>query len=851
MSKQIGALRQTNDPEHLIRPRLNALLGKAVEKRLVIVCAGTGYGKTWAVDDYVRESNPAVTWIKFSELDNAPSRFWENFINAVSKHINSLAADELFELGFPDTEDKWRQCYDIIKRCIADLPDQKYLRVLDDFHLIKNPDIITFLERFLKMSGPNCNHSSVLICREYPQINIAEMSIQDKVAVISEDDLVFTEIELSQYLARQSLSVEPSVLYEILRDTGGWAFSLNLVAHSLKRTPGYDGYSREAMKNNISKIIESEVWNAISEALRHFLTRLSLIEHLSADLIEALAGKDQDLLTEFRRQNAYIRYDSRTNSYMIHQLLLDYLCTKQGALADDERRETYKTAAVWCRGNGFIVDAMDYYEKADEYGSIVSVFFDLPFFLSHDFALRMLEIFERIHEVTFDQVDFLAVMKLRIFISLWRPQEFDRLASYYEQRYLGLPENDMLRRHTLGLICYFRGIMRYLMSTSDGQYDFAGYFAEMDKYLKNTPITPGKWLANNLGPWANGFGSGGEDEAKKYVEAVISMGFHVNRCLNGIMNGLDGLAAGELKFYQGDIQAAGPMFISAIENARKVRQFDTVHRAMFYIMRSAFLQGKRHEAEQALNGIKALLEEKEYPQRFVNYDIARGWYYYILRQPDMVPGWLKEKFSPYGHAFFPENFGNQLKVRYHYMTKNFAPLLAYIDEMKQRESVLYGRIEMLTIEACVRYQMRDRAGALTILRVVYDTASENDFVMPFIELGKDMRTLTISAIRNPDCAIPLQWLEYINKKVSLYARYQAKVIVDYEEEIGVNSWIPLSSRETEVLHDLYAGFSRKEIAAKQGLSLGTIHMNVQNIFSKLHAQNVVDAIRIAVERKLV
>jgi len=247
--------------------------------------------------------------------------------------------------------------------------------------------------------------------------------------------------------------------------------------------------------------------------------------------------------------------------------------------------------------------------------------------------------------------------------------------------------------------------------------------------------------------------------------------------------------------------------------------------------------------------MEALLDEKDYSQRYFTYDIAQGWYYYILRQPDMIPGWLKEKFLSYAHTLFPENFGNQMKARYHYMSKNFTPLLAYIDEVKGRESIVYGLMEMLAIEACVHYRMRDRTKAIAALRESYERTSLG-IVMPFIELGKDMRTLTAFAMREPGCGIPRQWLETVNKKAALYAKYQAAMISDHEYKAGVRSWIALSARETEVLRDLYAGLSRTEVAAKQGLSIHTVNTHVQSIYTKLHANNIADIIRIAIERKL-
>ena len=41
---------------YFIRPRINKLLAKVIEKPLVVVCAGAGYGKTCAVSGFIKES---------------------------------------------------------------------------------------------------------------------------------------------------------------------------------------------------------------------------------------------------------------------------------------------------------------------------------------------------------------------------------------------------------------------------------------------------------------------------------------------------------------------------------------------------------------------------------------------------------------------------------------------------------------------------------------------------------------------------------------------------------------------------------------------------------------------------
>ncbi|MCL2186570.1 MAG: LuxR C-terminal-related transcriptional regulator, partial [Treponema sp.] len=173
-----------------------------------------------------------------------------------------------------------------------------------------------------------------------------------------------------------------------------------------------------------------------------------------------------------------------------------------------------------------------------------------------------------------------------------------------------------------------------------------------------------------------------------------------------------------------------------------------------------------------------------------------------------------------------------------------------INDMKQRESYLFGRIEMLAIEACTYYKLKDKEKALLLLEEAYENASPNNIIMPFIELGKDMRTLTSFAMKKQG-KIPKSWLEEINRKSASYSKRLAHVITEYKQAKGISDNIIISPRENEILTDLSHGLSRYEIASSRNLSINTVKMLINNIYMKLGAENLAEAIRIAAERKII
>ena len=838
--------RNTNKFPPYARSRLNALLAKATEKPLVIVHARAGYGKTCAVYDFTRQSKATVLWIQLSEQDNLPSRFWESFVSALTS-IDKQMADQIGTLDFPNTEDKLNQYFSLRNRYLANFPGRRYLMALDDFHLLHNAEVIRFLERVIEETPEN--RSVILIGREFPQMGIAGPPGREDLFIIQEEDLNFTKNEVFYYLRKWGLSVESRVLHEILQDTNGWAFAVNFIVQSLSESPNYAGNTRTAVKKSIFEQIETNAWRTVPDPLKHFLIRLSLIEHLSASLVESMAAGDDALLAGFKEQNAYIYYNNIIDTYLIHPLFLEFLHLKKDILNDKEVREAYRNAAEWFRQHGFTIAALDYYEKIGDYESVIQVL--RASFMTYDLAIIAVDIFERAPAEVFGQVEFSVALYLYALLCLGRWQECLELGKRFEKEFLKLPKNSDFQNQGLGSLYFILGFARLFMGTKDGRYDFDRYFAKMDKCLSKSPMDFRNIISPWTGAWVSLVGSARAGAPQEFIDASIRTVRYISHCRAGILDGQDDLLQGELKFYQGDLRAAKTHLLVARERASANAEYDPVHRAWFYLMRIAVMQGDHDLFGRAFQAMTDLIHEENYKARYIINDITAGAYWYLLRRPEMIPGWLTEGFAPYAHSHFIANFGNQITARYYFLIKNFPPLLNYIAEMRQREFSLYGRIELLAIEACVHYQMKDKARAFAVLREACEMATPNDIVAPFIELGKNMRTLTAAALRGTDAGIPAAWLKSINSKTHLYAKCQVMIISKYDRDGGAGKIIPLSPREMLILQDLCAGLSRADIAARQNLSVNTVNMNVRSIYTKLQAKNTADIIRIAVEMKMV
>jgi LuxR family maltose regulon positive regulatory protein len=832
---------------HFERPRLNELLLEASKYPLVVVCAGAGYGKTTAVHDFLKKYKAAKVWMQLSERDNVGSRFWENFIHSI-KIADPSAAEAFSKIDFPDTKEKHRHYQTMTQKSL--IPGKKTF-VIDDFHCIEDPSVLRFMEECFFSNIPP-ETTIFLISRSMSRVNTAGMLYRGQAFNVSESELRFTENELSQYLRRLGISFKTESLYEIMQDTEGWAFAINVIARSYQTAPGYSGYVRNAMKLNIFRFLDTEIWPGIPDRLQNFLVRLSLIDHLSVDLLTKLAGKEEKLIEELEKQSAYVRLDSYINAYLIHPLFLEFIRTKQDSLPEKEKKKVYVVSGDWCANNGFKVDAISYYEKAGLYQAIVTILDSFSVQMPLNIAQFAAPILDNAPADTFDKVEFLAEMHLRTHLCQGHWQKSLDLLQFYEAKFLKLPENDIVRNRTLAQLYVCWTYVRSLMSTTDDIFDAEIYMGKAIKCVSNLD-GPGKFGPYYSGAWINYAGSSRKGSPDEFLAVVTRIGKNMTRSFYEIfIKGELELMRGELEFYRGDVNSALSLLTLSVKEVRGGKQFSFLNRALYYTLRIAVSQGNFTLAEQALKDIKDQQNEAAYLYRFIDYDIALSWYYCFLGMPDKTSEWLQEDFSPYIHAAFIENFGNQIKARFCYATRNFAPLLAYIEEMKSRESILFGRVEMLAMEACVHYLMKNKEKAFDSLRNAYENAAHNGIVMPFIEMGKDMRTLASACLRTADgTGIPKPWLEEIGRKSASYAKRRSNVIAEYARTHRLTDIIAITPRESDILKDLALGLSRAEIASGRGLSINTVKMVINSLYSKLGAENVADVIRIAAKRKMI
>ena len=398
---------------YLQRPRIDGIFNQATRRRLVYVIAGAGYGKTLAVRDYVeRHPDAVVRWVQLTENDNVGSYYWENVTRSISQDNPELAA-KLRELGFPETLFRFKQFADILRE--TERRSNRTLLVLDDFHLICSKQALTFAERCTHLNIPGL--CMVIVSRKEPPINTISLFSKGQVSVITEEDLRFTEEEISAFLKLLSIPYATKNLPRIIAATKGWAIALRLLSLVLVRRPDDILFALNTMKQNIYKLLESEAWNDLTKTTRRSLVKASLVFNLPFAAAQELFGEG-DLMSDAPQLASFLWFDSLIGDYRIHPLYLDFLQSRHNLLSVEEKQETFGRAAQWCSENSLKMDAMDFFAKSHQYKRMLETLLSYPFKLPYDTCAYFLGILSGLDTARGERDNHSLLLLLHVFAPL-------------------------------------------------------------------------------------------------------------------------------------------------------------------------------------------------------------------------------------------------------------------------------------------------------------------------------------------------------------------------------------------------------------------------------------------------
>jgi LuxR family maltose regulon positive regulatory protein len=846
-----------------MRASLVARLNQGLQKKLILVAAPAGYGKTTIIVDWLAQlpADCARTWLALDEGDNDPRRFLM-YLAAALEQIQIGSGESIQAvLRSPQPQPDELILTMLMNQMTAS--PRSLVLVLDDYYFIHSLAIHKQLAFLLDHQPANMH--LVLITRTDPLLPVARLRAQGQILEIHQDDLRFSSTEVGEFLQDlMELPLEPEDITTLERRTEGWIAGLSLVAISMQGRDdlksfiqAFSGSSRFILDYLLEEVFEQQ-----TPAMQDFLLKTSILGRLSGPLCAAVTRQENspNLLEALEKANLFIiSLDQSRIWYRYHHLFADLLLHRLRAAQPDRIQELHMRASRWFEAKGLPDEAIQHALAAHAWEE----------------AARL------VGQVTGE---------------LLNRGELVTLINWFQQ----LPEALLLTNPPLGLG------YAWALLTSGRHKEAEPLLAHYETIGQSNPLLLGQ-VAN-----AQAFAARDAGDTPRMVEkselalALLPESEMPSRCLLSLNLGL-------VYWHDGRLREVGPVLDNAENLAARIGNDYARLTAQIFRARTLASQGSLRQAEAVFRSLVS--NDSRVPiMALAHYDLAC--IYQEWAKDEQAWAHLNkgvEICTRGGNREF-QNAGRLQKTLLWLAQGNLQAALAEIEEARTlaaefnlvtqarvfaaRALVALSQGDLTTARQWVEKMPADadphslyRFAGLTRARILL---AEGKRQAAGEELaGLDQRAaasgwgyarVAILVLRALAAETPTAALAFLEEALRLgqpegYLRtftgagpalvpllkeaarrsptpdYIGQILAAFSsnppQPAGEPMVEPLSTRELEVLRLVTAGFSNREIAIQLIVSTNTVKTHIHNICGKLGARNRTEAAMLAKEGKLV
>jgi ATP/maltotriose-dependent transcriptional regulator MalT len=360
------------------RPRLVALAGKAEYKRLTVIKAPAGFGKTSLALTWLNGLNASgayVAWLSLDTEDDEPARFFHHLAQALRNACASVGTSAI-SLTTEASLVPARSVVSTLINELVEVDDEVYLFV-DDYHLISRPAIHDALSYFIANAPSNVH---VVVCtRTDPPLPLANLRARNDLLEIDASTLRFNFDETRRFVEHECPGgLRAASVKSLFASTEGWAAALRISASVLSRDeckPDWDVSAPSGASRPFAAYLEDMLKRLPAEMVE-FMLRTSIVDRLSASLCEAVTGiaAQQGMLdTISARQLLLEPLDIEGRWFRYHHLMSEYLRRRLESRRRDEVVDLHRRACQWYAKEALWTDAVKHAIAAGDTQDAVSL----------------------------------------------------------------------------------------------------------------------------------------------------------------------------------------------------------------------------------------------------------------------------------------------------------------------------------------------------------------------------------------------------------------------------------------------------------------------------------------------
>ena len=348
------------------RPLLTKRLDEGLSRKLTLVCAAAGFGKSTLISQWAQDCIYPSAWLSLDVEDRDPRRFLE-YLVASLEVISQTVGAGLPAMLRSSPPASMQTVVTLLVNQLANVP-RKLVLVLDDYHLAASNAVNETLT-FLLDHMPTQLHL-VVASREEPEIALGRLRVNGQLAEIRQQDLRFGLEEAAEFFDHDvNARLSKTQVHALETRTEGWISGLKLAALSLRlhKDPETFIASFSGSHEFVQDYLIEEVFNQQPADVQSFLLRTSVLDRLCGSLCDAVLQSHggQEILHQLDDANLFIvPLDTERRWYRYHHLFSDLLRQRLGLR--ESTAPLHNRASLWYEVHGLEVEAFHQATLADD-----------------------------------------------------------------------------------------------------------------------------------------------------------------------------------------------------------------------------------------------------------------------------------------------------------------------------------------------------------------------------------------------------------------------------------------------------------------------------------------------------
>jgi ATP/maltotriose-dependent transcriptional regulator MalT len=867
------------------RPRLLGLATQVRTKRLSVIKAPAGFGKTSLAAEWAGRlslSGDSVAWFSIDATDNQPTQFLFYVSHALQRAcdgVGNAAIDLIRETSLISPPV-------IVSALINGLVeiDEEVCLVLEDYHWLSDPAIHDAVALLLRHAPAHFH--LVLVTRTEPPLPLAGLRAQNQLLEIKPLDLRFDLEETRQFLEHEGLGpLEPTELSLLREKTEGWPAGLRIAASTFSQSGKNFGQYVRQLSGTLRPIgaYLAELVDVLPREMTQFMLRVAVVDKFCAPLCQAISQQksSQDLLDWIaNRQLLMIPLDHEGRWYRYHTLQLEYLRQRlEAELGAAEIAALHQRASHWYASQELWTEAVQQAIAAGDTEQAASWIKNAAMALVKKGDLLTLLGWQQLFPMARSPTELkLAIawgmalaIRLEETLELLRQIESDldrqqspenaaiasecatiRSAAIAlgddSEKALSLAEDCLRRSNDPWTTNVASNVVRFGYLKAG---DLAKFYAtpwipySLDENKRNLFASVYRRCLQGLAEVLQLHLSAAEDY---YLDAVALAEQHVGP--NSVAAALPLSLLAQIRYEQGRIDEAEGMVFDRLPILSATAMLDCVLVAYFVLVR---LAGFRKNPSRAYT----LLEQAE------NLGLTRHWGRLVAAallervRLSCLEGRISESAAYLDRldrvaADYPAPKSCAWSDIHRYGALARAHVALSQDRPQSAISILeklqheaddahnyYFGLRVGTHLATAFLRAGDRADALRVFRKVLSAGAKAGLYQTILDEGPEIGTLLSDVRKDPRAADSADFVSYLDRLIEGHrARYRSEVKASPASAIAD----PLSVREGDILNLIAQGRGNKEIARILSIAPETVKSHVKHIFIKLNVERRAQAV---------